>query len=246
MRFHVEHLREIIETLSPATGITDRDILDRLALYCSLIFDENKKFNLTGHKTPADIALNLIAGSLTPLDLEDVPRGTSLADMGTGAGIPGIPLAIRYPDLNFTLFDSTGKKISFIETAAGRLGIKNVTAVCARIEDLAREKNYRETFDLVVSRAMSDVYMAGELCSQFIKVNGLLYLYVSDRQRALEKPVIEHLFRLNLRAAGETPPLPVKTYGGLLLKKTGKTSDTYPRRITVIKRGISELEKGTA
>ena len=246
MRFHVEHLREIIETISPATGITDRDMLERLASYCALIFDENKKYNLTGHKSTTDIALNLIAGSLTPLNLEDVPRGTSLADMGTGAGVPGIPLAIRYPDLNLTLFDSTGKKISFIETAAGSLGIKNVRAVCARIEDLAGEKTYREAFDIVVSRAMSDVYMAGELCSQFIKVNGLLYLYVSDRQKNLEKPVIEHLSRLNLRAAGNTPPLSVKTCGGLLLKKTGKTSDTYPRRITAIKRGISEFEKGTA
>ena len=211
-----------------------------------LIHTENGKYNLTGHKSLEDIIQNLILESIAPITLSDVPRGTSAADMGTGAGIPGIPLAILYPEIQFTLFDSNSKKIRFIDYVVNELSLKNIKGVCCRIEEAARDTEYRESFDMIFSRAMSDVYMAGELCSPYLKPEGCLYLYVSDKQKELPSPVIEHLEKLSLEIIHEgktVTPWKISTSSGLLLQKTSHVADIYPRRISAIKRGVAEVEK---
>lgn len=242
----MEHFyKEITDALSVKKTIDDNTV-KRLAGYGELIHSENSRYNLTGHKNLDEIIRNLIIESLLPLDLSDVPRGTSFADMGTGAGIPGIPLAILYPEMKFTLFDSNSKKIRFIDYVAEELSIKNIKGVCGRIEELAREKEYRETFDMVVSRAMSDVYAAGELCSPFLKPNGYLYLYVSEKQRELPSQALYHLKKLSLEIIAEgksSSPFTIRTTSGLLLHKTSPVADIYPRRISAIRRGAAEIEK---
>ena len=130
--------------------------------------------------------------------------------------------------------------------AAEKLGLKNIKAVCARIEDVAKDKKYREVFGLVVSRAMSDVYMAGELGSPFIKPGGYLYLYISEKQKGFPSPVVDHLKKLSLDIItdGNTvSPLNIKTTSGLLLYKSSHVADIYPRRISAIRRGAAEIEK---
>ncbi len=249
MRFHVEHLQKKIKEALNLSGSESNDITGRLILFGRMIHSENSKFNLTGHKTPEDILFNLIIDSLSPLSLADVPRGTSAADMGTGAGIPGIPLSILYSDINFTLFDSNSKKIRFIEHAIRELEIKNANAVCARIEEASRENKYREHFGIVVSRAMSDIYMASELCSPFVKPGGYIYLYVSEKQKQIPPPLVKHLADVSLETAGLTEyenSVYIKHSSGLLLKKTSPVADIYPRRISAIKRGAADIEKNRA
>ncbi len=227
-------------------GVSAHSTINTLTRYAKIIHSENEKYNLTGHKTIEDIIQNLIIESLTPLNLADVPRGTSAADMGTGAGIPGIPLAVVYPDIEFTLFDSNSKKIRFIDYVSEELSLKNIKPRCGRIEELSREREYREKFDIVLSRAMSNVYTAAELCSPFIRPGGYFYLYISERQKNLPPPVKEHLKKLSLEFSSIEKPtlsLHIKTISGLLLEKKAPVADIYPRRISAIKRGSAEIEK---
>lgn len=241
----MEHFyREIIQSI-PKAAQPDSGTVEKLANYGRLLHEENRRYNLTGHKTVEDIIGNLIIESLAPVNLSDVPRGTSFADMGTGAGIPGIPLAITYPDLAFTLFDSNSKKIRFIDYAAEELSIRNIKAVCCRIEEISREKEFRESFDVVVTRAMSDIYTAGELGSPLLKTHGCLYLYVSKKQKEISSTVSAHLEKLSLEIlqGGESgSPLNITATSGLLLQKTSPVADIYPRRISAIRRGTSEAE----
>jgi len=246
VRFHVEHFyTEIISSLFPACRI-DREKADKLIRYSELILSENNKYNLTGHKNIDDIVHGLIIDSLTPLTFYNVPRGTSAADMGTGAGVPGIPLAIIYPEIEFTLFDSNSKKIRFIDYVVNELSIPNVKGVCGRVEEAARDNEYREKFNIVISRAMSDVYSAGELCSPFLQPGGYMYLYVSEKQKQLPSPAVEHLKKISLDIIADgksSSPLEIKTTAGLLLHKTSAIADIYPRRISAIRRGAAEIEK---
>lgn len=246
MRFHVEHFYNLINSsLSEAKKVNHTSI-KKLVEYGKLIHSGNSKYNLTGHKTLEEIINKLIIESIVPVNLSDVPRGTSAADMGTGAGIPGIPLAILYPEIQFTLFDSNNKKTGFIHYVANKLHIDNIIPVCGRIEDLSREKEYREIFSIVVSRAMSDVYTAGELCSPYLEPGGYIYLYISEKQRQLPFQVVDHLKKLSLDIIAEgisSSPFNIKTTSGLLLYKTSSVADIYPRRISAIRRGSAESEK---
>lgn len=246
MRFHVEHFRKTISGSIHGNNSADNGTITKLIRYAELIHSENSKYNLTGHKTIDDIINNLIIESLKPVNLADVPRGTSASDMGTGAGVPGIPLAIIYPFINFTLFDSNSKKIRFIDYVVNELSLPNIKGVCCRIEDAARDSKYRDTFDIVVSRAMSDVYSAAELCSPFLKTDGYLYLYISDKQKNLPSPALEHISKVSLDIIAEGRsdfPFTISTTYGLLLKKNSPVSDIYPRRISAIRRGAAEIEK---
>jgi len=242
----VEHFyKEILSALFPACRV-DKEKAVKLTRFGRLILSENSKYNLTGHKNIEDIIHGLIIDSLTPITFSNVPRGTSAADMGTGAGIPGIPLAIIYPEISFTLFDSNSKKIRFIDYAVNELSVQNVKGVCGRLEDAARETEYREVFNLVISRAMSDIYSAGELCSPFLKPGGYMYLYVSEKQKQLPSPAIEHLKKVSLDIIPDgniESTLLINTTSGLLLHKNSPVADIYPRRISAIRRGAAEIEK---
>jgi len=246
MRFHVEHFyKDMLSALFPACRINE-DKTEKLVHYGKLIHAENSKYNLTGHKSFDDIMNGLIIDSLAPLKFSDVPRGTSAADMGTGAGVPGIPLAILHPEVAFTLFDSNSRKIRFIDYIADELGLGNVKGVCGRIEEIGRDREYRESFNIVVSRAMSDIYSACELCSPFLKPGGCMFLYVSEKQKQIPSPVVEHLKKLSLDIIkdGKTvTPFIIDSTSGLLLYKASPVADIYPRRISAIRRGSAEIEK---
>ncbi len=246
MRFHVEHFYKTISESIHGNNSTEKETILKLIRFAEMIHSENSKYNLTGHKTIEDIINNLIIESLNPVYMADVPRGTSAADMGTGAGIPGIPLAVTNPHVSFTLFDSNSKKIRFIEHVIDELSLPNVKGVCCRIEEAARDRQYREVFDIVISRAMSDVYTAAELCSPYIKKDGYLYLYISDKQKNLPSPALEHIKKVSLDIIADgnsSTPLIISTSSGLLLKKDSPLSDIYPRRISAIRRGAAEIEK---
>ena len=120
---------------------------EKLNLYSELIHESNKKFNLTGLKTVEEIRSVLIKESLIPFSAINVPRGTLIADIGTGAGIPGIPLSIMLEEAEFTLFDAALKKTEFIKKIIRVLKLNNAEAVCGRIEELGRTGSFREKFN---------------------------------------------------------------------------------------------------
>lgn len=148
----------------------------KLACYRDLILDSNRRFNLTALRDADAIDGRLIAESLRLLPcLPEAPELRAV-DIGSGAGIPGIPLAIARPDIAFTLIDATGKKVRFLELVAAELGLSNVTAIHERSEIVAQNPDFREQFDIVVARAVTQLAALAELSLPFLRVGGRAFL----------------------------------------------------------------------
>jgi 16S rRNA (guanine527-N7)-methyltransferase len=145
---------------------------EQLAAYRDLILEWNRRFNLTAFRDADAIDGRLIAESLRLLPFLPDTSGLRAVDLGTGAGIPGIPLAIARPDIAFTLIDATGKKVRFLELVATELGLTNVTAVHDRSESLAHNPDYREQNDLILARAVSQLAALAELTLPFLRIGG--------------------------------------------------------------------------
>ena len=104
-----------------------------------------------------------------------------IADMGTGAGFPGIPLKIAFPELEITLLDSLNKRVKFLDEVIGRLGLKGIRAVHGRAEELVKKPGEREGYDLAVSRAVANLSTLSEYCLPYVKVGGLFLPYKSGK-----------------------------------------------------------------
>ncbi|HPX92094.1 MAG TPA: 16S rRNA (guanine(527)-N(7))-methyltransferase RsmG, partial [Spirochaetota bacterium] len=237
---HVEHLFDKLKK----KGFLEQKQVELMKKYSSLVFEENQKFNLTGFKTMEEIVTELVISSVDCVDFSNVPRGTSIADIGTGSGVPGIPLAIAYPDLEFSLVDSNQKKVSFLNMVKDYLNLVNVKIYRGRVEELARSPEFREVFGGVVSRAMADIFISTELCSSFAAAEGFVYLYISDAQRERLFSMGEHLDELSLEimSPGDSGCL-IDYQSGILMRKNGRLSDVFPRKISTLKRLSLKYEK---
>ena len=147
------------------------DNLEKLETLSSLLSEYNEKVNLTAVRTPQGIALRHIADSLTVS--RHLPAGAHIADIGTGGGFPALPLAVCRPDLTVTAVDSTAKKLTFVSFAAEKLGLTNITTLCARAEELGKDPYHREKYDAVVSRAVAALPALSELCLPLVRVGGV-------------------------------------------------------------------------
>ena len=154
----------------------------------------NEKVNLTNISDPAEFRIKHNADSLMCVDFPEFQSAKNIIDVGTGGGFPGIPLAVYAPDKHFTLLDSLNKRLRIIDELAGGLDITNITLVHGRSEDVARNREHREKYDLCVSRAVSNLATLSEYCLPFIKVGGYLLAYkgpgadqeVKDAEKALK------------------------------------------------------------
>ena len=157
--------------------LTDNQI-KQLDLFYELLVEKNKVMNLTAITEFDEVIVKHFADSLSICTVlpEDVK---TICDLGTGAGFPGIPMAIAYPDLQFTLIDSLNKRIKFLQEVVDALVLTNVTLVHARAEEAGRGKNYREQFDLVVSRAVANIATLSEYCLPLVKVGGYFISFKS-------------------------------------------------------------------
>ncbi len=156
-----------------------KEIQEKLDAYTHLIYEYNQSINITGLKDIESIYSELVIESIEPLKNIDVPRGTLFVDIGSGAGIPGIPLLLFYGEnMKAVLIDANNKKIKFLEKAIDVLGISaRVTLIQGRAEELAYQKAYRDSFDFAVSRAFAHPLMALEYGLPFVKVGGWMYIY---------------------------------------------------------------------
>ncbi len=151
----------------------DQNTLDILALYLGRLLDANQRVNLTAIKDPNDAWRRLITDSLTLLPgLEDLPQGARVIDIGTGGGLPGMPLAIARPDLAFTLLDATGKKVEFLKACVSALKLENVSVIQDRAEKLGHDPAHRQQYDLATIRAVGRVAEIAEYGLPMIKVGG--------------------------------------------------------------------------
>lgn len=130
-----------------------------------------KKMNLTAITDESGVALKHFADSLSLLNFVDIPQNSSLADVGTGAGFPGVVLKIARPDIKLTLIDSLNKRLVFLGEVCAQLGIE-AELIHSRAEDGARDEKLRESFDFAVSRAVARMNVLSEYCLPYVKVGG--------------------------------------------------------------------------
>lgn len=149
-------------------GVEPRDtVIAALLRFVDLLMRWNRAFNLTGDRDPADLLTRHILDSLT---IKPFLRGVSVLDVGTGAGLPGLPLALTEPERHFTLLDSRGKKLRFVRHAVGELSLENVTMVQARVE----EYDPADRFDTVLCRAFTSVPDFVRRCGGLVAPGGRL------------------------------------------------------------------------
>ena len=139
--------------------------------YFELLVEWNEKMNLTAITDESGVALKHFADSLSLLNFVDIPQNSSLADVGTGAGFPGIVLKIARPDIKLTLIDSLNKRLVFLNEVCSQLGI-DAELIHSRAEDGARDEKLRESVDFAVSRAVARMNVLSEYCLPYVKVGG--------------------------------------------------------------------------
>lgn len=149
--------------------------------YYELLVEWNERMNLTAITEFEEVLLKHFADSLSIIKVIDLNTVSSLIDIGTGAGFPGIPIKIMYPDLNVTLLDSLQKRIGFLDEVISVLKLDKINTIHGRAEDFAKPDKLRESYDICVSRAVANLSSLTELCLPYVKVDGSFISYKSDK-----------------------------------------------------------------
>ncbi|WP_373532559.1 16S rRNA (guanine(527)-N(7))-methyltransferase RsmG [Vampirovibrio sp.] len=205
---------------------------DRLALFqqfYTLLLTANQSVNLTRITAPQDFLDRNLLDSLTLSPL--IPEGACVADIGSGAGFPAIPLALARPDLSVVAVESVGKKANFIQEAAHALGLKNITVLSLRSEEMARDGRYRAQFDVVTARAVATLPTLLELCMPLVKVKGR-FLAMKGLNAEVELAASQKALKVLATRYSETRTFGLEKLQGsrlLVFEKTAHTQDAYPR-----------------
>lgn len=139
--------------------------------YAEFLVEYNEKVNLTAITDPQEIMIKHFLDSCLLLKYTEISEGSTLIDVGTGAGFPSVPLKIMRPDLRITLLDSLAKRITFLELLCGKIGA-DAEFIHGRAEDLGKDTAYREKFDFATARAVANMSLLSEYCLPFVKVKG--------------------------------------------------------------------------
>ena len=209
-----------------------------LARYGELLLETNQVMNLTAITDPADVAALHFLDSAALLTLADF-HDKSVADVGTGAGFPGLPLKILVPSLQVTLLDSLNKRVDWLNEVCAQLGLEGIQAVHARAEEQALVKGWRDGFDVVTARAVAELRLLCELCLPFVKVGGVFLAMKSvDSQDELDQAA--HCIKM---LGGRVEPVmdyPVPgagvTHRLIPIRKVAPTLKGYPRRWAKIQK----------
>jgi 16S rRNA (guanine527-N7)-methyltransferase len=218
--------------------------VERLGRYLAMLLKANERTNLTGITDPAQAWERHIFDSLTLMRvLAELPEGARVLDVGSGGGLPGLPLAIVCPGLRFTLLEATGKKVDFLRQASQALGLDNVEVLHARAEAAAHDRGertkggraggHREQYDVVVARAVGAMNVLAELTVPFAKApvegkaSGVVALIKGEKAEAELAAAGEALRRLK---AEHVVTIETSTGRIVVLGKSGATPRMYPRR----------------
>lgn len=159
-------------------NLSERQV-NQFLTYYELLIEKNKVMNLTAITDYEEVVLKHFTDSLAVVHSLNMENYSSLIDVGTGAGFPGIPLKIVFPHLKVVLMDSLNKRVEFLNKVINELELADISAVHSRAEDLGHRSEYREQFDLCVSRAVANLSVLSEYCIPFVKKGGVFVSYKS-------------------------------------------------------------------
>ena len=217
--------------------------LQQFSRYYDILVEWNSFMNLTAITDRDDVIIKHFADSLLLYKYKDLHDNLSVLDVGTGAGFPGIPLKIAFPELKVTLMDSLNKRLNFLNEVIKDLELDNVETVHSRAEDGGKNPLYREKYDLVVSRAVANLATLSEWCLPFTKVGGYFVPYksnaLSDEMTDGKKAIrilggqVENIFNTNI-------PETDNQRSFVFVKKIANTDKKYPRKPGDSKKLISK------
>lgn len=177
MNYNLEKFKNGLQQLHIA--LSEKQ-MEQFLQYYELLVEKNKVMNLTAITEFDEVVEKHFLDSVSLTKQMDLHQPQKVLDLGTGAGFPGIPLKIVFPELEITLMDSLNKRVLFLQDVISSLQLENIEAVHGRAEEAARNKKYRESFDLCVSRAVANISTLSEYCLPFVKIGGSFISYKSS------------------------------------------------------------------
>lgn len=228
MNYNVEYFLDELGKLN--ISLSEMQINQFIRFY-EMLIEKNKVMNLTAITEFDEVIDKHFLDSLNLFRLIDLNSEKRILDLGTGAGFPGIPLKIAFPKIKITLVDSLNKRVMFLNDVVNQLGLEDVECVHARAEDLAKKKEYREEYDICVSRAVANLSTLSEYCIPFVKVGGNFISYKSgdcDEEINSSKAAIK---KLGARIS-KVENFEIKDMGRsfVVIDKISSTPSKYPRK----------------
>ena len=222
---------KFIEEVGKISIILTEKQLEQFRIYYEMLVEKNKVMNLTGITEWDEVLEKHFLDSISLIRAVDLNQNLSVMDMGTGARFPGIPLKIAFPNLKVTLADSLNKRVIFLQEVIDTLELSNIEAIHGRAEDLARDKKYREQYDLSVSRAVANLSTLSEYCLPFVRIGGQ---FISYKSGEIEEEVVNSKSAVFLLGGKikDTVKFELGESGRsfIIIDKVKGTPKTYPRK----------------
>ena len=206
---------------------------EQLTVYYEMLVEKNKVMNLTAITEFEDVLEKHFLDSIAAARYVDFTGELSVIDLGTGAGFPGMPLKIMFPNMKITLADSLNKRILFLNEVVDTLKLEGITTVHGRAEDLAADLNYREQYDYCVSRAVANLSTLSEYCLPFVKTRGT---FISYKSGEIEEELSAAKKAIFLLGGKIKEVIPFRLDGTdisrsfVMIGKEKKTPKAYPRK----------------
>ena len=228
MNYNLEKFQKGLDELQITLS---EEQINRFMKYYEMLIEKNKVMNLTAITEFDEVIEKHFLDSISLIKVKNLNQKLSVLDLGTGAGFPGIPLKIAFPELEVTLVDSLNKRILFLQEVIAELNLKNVSATHERAEIIANNPNFREKIDLCVSRAVANLSTLSEYCLPFVKVGGQFISYKSgecdeevsaaDHAITLVGGKLNRIEKFSLGESGRA---------FVMIDKISQTKKKYPRK----------------